>query len=570
MTLRIGIGIDTARYGHRVAFLDDSKNPAAPPLTVLESRQGYAQLQRQLEQLHRKHPQALLHAHIDAAGTYATNLEAFLRRVELPLSVSVGQPKKNKDYQQVHFPKRKSDDTESRAMARFAVVEQPHTTPATLPQFHMLREVVSRLHSQTRQTTRLVNQLHNLLSRTFPELATVINDVGSVAVLNLLAKYPTPMRLAVARPGSLDKIPYLTSRLATRLRQLADVSVASLSGELADALVKELVQQVSEAKKAEKRLENMVQQAFDHLPDETVKLLLTIPGIGKRTAAILAAKVISIDRFSSPEKLVGYFGFFPEESRSGVDKLGRPLAPGSSRMSAKGNDLARAYLWMATKSAIVHNPAIRPLYARLRAKGKRGDVAFGHCARKLLHLVFAVWKTKQPFDPNHHPWAGTQETPTGVTAATEPQALQKEAAGLKQEQVQAQKEVTAAISKLKRNPSNVNGPALANQSVDYAFLREQIYLEQVLRHVGCWERLRGSGPELRGSCPFHSQPGSTSRSFSVNVAKNVYRCFGRNCNQSGNVLDFWAAYHDFTLHQAALHLAETFHLQIQRTEKRSP
>ena len=126
------------------------------------------------------------------------------------------------------------------------------------------------------------------------------------------------------------------------------------------------------------------------MPDESVKQILTIPGIGKRTAAILAAKIKSIDRFSSPEKLVGYFGFFPEESSSGVDKLGRPLTSLVSRMSAKGNDLARGYLWMATKSAVVHNPAVKPLYARLRSKGKRGDVTLGHCTRKLLHLVFAV------------------------------------------------------------------------------------------------------------------------------------------------------------------------------------
>ena len=207
MAQRIGIGIDTARYGHRVAFLDENKNPAAPSLTVMESRHGYDQLQSQLETLHAKHPDASLHVHIDAAGKYAMNLEAFLHQVDLPLDVSVGQPKKNKDYQQVHFPKRKSDDTESQAMARFAVVECPNETSAVAPEFLMLREVVSRLHSQTGQTTRLVNQLHNLLSRTFPELATTINDIASVSVLKLLAKYPSPNRIAAARLSSLEKIP---------------------------------------------------------------------------------------------------------------------------------------------------------------------------------------------------------------------------------------------------------------------------------------------------------------------------------------------------------------------------
>src|SRR5437660_4164983 len=80
-------------------------------------------------------------------------------------------------------------------------------------------------------------------------------------------------------------------------------------------------------------------------------------------------------------------------------------------MSRKGNDLARHYLWNAARSAMVHNPAIRALYRRLRAKGTRGDVALGHCMRKLLHLVFAVWKTNRPFSKDHFPWEPPQVTP---------------------------------------------------------------------------------------------------------------------------------------------------------------
>ena len=41
----------------------------------------------------------------------------------LPMTISIGEPKRNKDYQKAHFPKRTTDDTESQAMARFAVVE---------------------------------------------------------------------------------------------------------------------------------------------------------------------------------------------------------------------------------------------------------------------------------------------------------------------------------------------------------------------------------------------------------------------------------------------------------------
>jgi hypothetical protein len=94
---RIGVGIDTARYGHRVWFLRPDRLPAAKPLTVLESRAGYQGLQERLEQLHRQHPQAHFHVRIDAAGQYAANLEHFLRGLALPMTLSVGEPKRNKD-----------------------------------------------------------------------------------------------------------------------------------------------------------------------------------------------------------------------------------------------------------------------------------------------------------------------------------------------------------------------------------------------------------------------------------------------------------------------------------------
>ena len=49
---RIGVGIDTARYGHRVSFLRPDRQPAAKPLTVMENRAGYQALQDRLMKLH--------------------------------------------------------------------------------------------------------------------------------------------------------------------------------------------------------------------------------------------------------------------------------------------------------------------------------------------------------------------------------------------------------------------------------------------------------------------------------------------------------------------------------------
>lgn len=73
---RIGVGTDTARYGHRVSFLRPDLRPAAKPLTVLENRAGYEVPQEGLKQLRAQHPQAHFHVRIDAADQYAVKFPA--------------------------------------------------------------------------------------------------------------------------------------------------------------------------------------------------------------------------------------------------------------------------------------------------------------------------------------------------------------------------------------------------------------------------------------------------------------------------------------------------------------
>ena len=587
---RIGVGIDTARYGHRVSFLRPDRQPAAKPITVMESQAGYQTLREQLECLHRQHSQAHFHVRIDAAGQYAVNLERFLRGLALPMTISIGEPKRNKDYQKAHFPKRTTDDTESQAMARFAVVELPEATLPLPPQMVLLREVAGRLQAQVKQTTQALNRLHNLMARVFPELATLAKDFDAGWVLTLLDKYPTPQRLRQARLVSLENIPFLPQDKAQTLHQAAQQSVGSLSGTVAETLVRDLVSQVRHCEQAEQKMRDLLNTAFADLPASGHRQLISIPGIGEATAAVLTAKIMDIDRFETANHLVGYFGIFPQESSSGVDKDGKPLPAGTMCMSPKGNDLIRSYLWNAARVGIRFNPALRALYARLKAKGRRGDVAMGHCMRKLLHLVFAVWKTNRPFDKKYFPWEPNDSkvsqpapntpgspAPVAVTepvvipSANQPVCANEKAAGHKRE-APAEKVVATATSSVDPLMPAVNPatkPALttaARPRVDFAFLREQVTMEQVLRHLGLFDQLRGHGQQRRGICPLHAKPDDREPTMSIHLGKNVFHCFQAKCATEGNVLDFWAAVHHLPLYEAALHLADTFHLPRNREE----
>jgi transposase len=593
----IGVGFDTARYGHHVTFLRADLQPACPPLEFTESRAGYDRLLALFQRVAAPGSDVHFHIRIDVAGQYAANLETFLRALPFRTTLTVGDPGRNASYRKALFPKRKADPVESFCAARFAVREQPPPSPLRSVALQQLREIVSRLQTQIRQSTRLTNQLHNLLARVFPELATLADDLQAHWVLNLLRHYPTPQQLGRARLTSLTALPHIDDERAQAMHKAARTTVASFSGAAAELLVLQLVGQLRDCLAQEQQLHDLMTATCRDLPQ--CQLLQTIPGIGPATAAALTATVVDINLFATPDRLVGYFGIFPEEDSSGCERDGTAKTARQKRMSPKGNDLVRKYLWNAALTAIRFNPAVRALHQRLRGRGVRGDVVVGHCMRKLVHLVHAIWRTGQPFDPTHYNWAGTpapRQGQAGQAAANaaapvvnessaEGRPSSQEAAGHKQEQEPARPVVTAATATVTEQgapgkssaepaqPSRAAEDAERAGSIDYAALRSQVSMTGLLTELDWLEQLSGVGPQRRGPCPIHDREERRHRSFSVHLDKGVFQCFHKSCRAKGNVLDLWSAVQGLSLYEAAQDLAQTLGIDLPRlpggTEKRN-
>jgi transposase len=574
----IGVGIDTARYGHYAAFLDQHLQQAAPELLIAESAQGYGQLRQRFTQLVHRHGRVRFFVRLDVAGAYADNLLAWLQQLTIPggeFSLSCGDPQRNKNYRAAVYGSKKSDPIEARACARYAISERPRPLPLLGAPRQHLRQVALRLQAVVKQRTRLVNQLHQLLARTFPELALLVKDLSVGWVLELLTRYPTARLLAPARAADLEAIPYLPHPRIAALLEHARDSIGALDGELAEHLVRDQVRQVRDNHARQKRLETLLIAAYRALPEPN--RLDTITGFGEVTAAILTAFVADIEAVHTPGQLVHYFGVLPIEVSSGVDRDGTPRGPKRYAMSRRGNDLVRRYLWMAALSASRHNPACRALYARVRAKHPdRPAIAIGHVMRKLLHLAFAIWKTGKPFDPEHYPWHAPAHVEGGANAASGERtaagrdsalSVKDQAAGLGGGTEPVRPEVTAACpSTLAEANASVEGTGVW---LDFGHVKGQLSLARLLDHLGLTPRLRGPGAQKRCACPIHRGDGR-GRTFSVNLNENVYQCFDAKCSSRGDVVDLWAALHRLGLREAALDLVQTFGLEAAPgTEKRN-
>jgi transposase len=131
-------------------------------------------------------------------------------------------------------------------------------------------------------------------------------------------------------------------------------------------------------------------QAYPALA-EAVALLLTIKSVGPLVAWHFVAE-IDINRFSSPKELVAFVGLNPHIRRSG--KRQKTKAP----ISKMGNPALRRVLYMPIQNAKRYNVPIRQLNERLLASGKHSAVASVAAMRKMVHIIYGVWKSGKPFD----------------------------------------------------------------------------------------------------------------------------------------------------------------------------
>lgn len=117
------------------------------------------------------------------------------------------------------------------------------------------------------------------------------------------------------------------------------------------------------------------------LGDDQVRRLMTIGGVNAIVAASVLAAIGDITRFSSPEKLVSYFGLNPRVRQSGD----HPAFHGRITKQGRGN--ARAMLVEAVWSIAMAPGPLRAFFRRIEAKrGKQ--VAAVATARKLTVLIW--------------------------------------------------------------------------------------------------------------------------------------------------------------------------------------
>lgn len=156
------------------------------------------------------------------------------------------------------------------------------------------------------------------------------------------------------------------------------------SGQMSKPILKVLRKQIAFCEKQIKEIELAMLSIAERHHTELLQNLLSIPGLGKRTAMMLIVVTDAFSKFTHPKQLVSYIGLCPRLYESGTSLKGK------SKICKMGMAKLRRLLYLCSMRAIRSNHQCKKMFDRLKEKGKNGKLALVAVANKLIRQAFAI------------------------------------------------------------------------------------------------------------------------------------------------------------------------------------
>jgi transposase len=281
-----------------------------------------------------------------------------------------------------NVPGRKTDVADAAWIAQ--LVEHGLVRPSFIPPkpIRELRDLTRYRKALIQERTREAQRLHKVLEDAGIKLTSVASDVlgvsGRAMLMALVHGTHDPEILADLAKGRLRaKLPALREALEGRFRAHHAL------------LVGEMLARIDQMDEAIERLSQEVARATAPF-SPLLALLLTIPGVSKRTAEMIVAEIGSdMTRFPSAAHLASWAGVCPGNNESaGKHHSGR---------TRKGSKWLRTALVEAANAAArTRGTYLASQYARLR--GRRGHhKAIMAVAHSILVIAYHLLATGQPY-----------------------------------------------------------------------------------------------------------------------------------------------------------------------------
>ncbi len=374
-------GIDIAKLNHYAAVISSDGIVLTEPFKFTNDGDGFLKLSAELSDYA---PEPVIIG-LESTEHYGDNLVRYL--VANDYKVCVLNPIQTSSRRKDRIRKTKTDKVDAIVIAETLMMQKSYRFVTFYDLDLMDLKTLGRFRQKSiKQRTRLKIQLTSYVDQVFPELQYFFKSgLHQKSVYALLSEAPTPADIASVHMTHLSHLLQASSHghfdkeTARQLRVLAQKSVGNSDSTISI----QITQTISQIELLDSQI-NKVEAEMTEIMKFNDSVIMTIPGIGYINGGMILGEIGDIHRFSKPHKLLAYAGLDPSVHESGTFKAKR------TRMSKRGSRVLRYALINAAHNVVKNNATFKAYYDKKMAEGRPHYNALGHCAGKLVRVIWRM------------------------------------------------------------------------------------------------------------------------------------------------------------------------------------
>jgi transposase len=335
----------------------------------------------------------------EATGIYWLPVYDALRK---SIDVIVANPLQIKS-----LPNDKSDSKDSTRIAGYCLNGQIKRSRVFTEDDRDLRMLTRARSGYVKTRTQLRNRVHKYLSSSGVKLSSCMDDVfckSGKYILNGLAEGKSTDEI-------LDGIP------SGKIRKKRDLIRAAICDGLAGTNRMLVRDNLDLLDNLESKIEATSHEILNKLQQRSkdLAIVMSIPGIGFTSGAVILAEIGNYNDFETPEKLAKWCGLNPGENESAGKKK-------KAGITKRGSKYIRTVLVQAAQTiANMGKSRLSRFFQRLSAKKER-NVAIIAVARKLICLIHHLLINQELYQEDD----GSKKKFQSARSGQEPSLLQEE------------------------------------------------------------------------------------------------------------------------------------------------
>lgn len=382
------LGIDIAKFTHVATGINADGTILIPTFSFTNDAAGFALLDTALAPFDKEQ----LLVGLESTAHYAENVIAHL--LHLGFRVAYINPLVTASLRNAGVRKTKNDKVDSflivkaLVLGKFTSLQQKNLDTVALRDLCKTRQNLIKLR------TRSKILLGTFVDKLFPELNTFFRAGLHIKTsYSLLKEHARPCQIQSLHLTHLTSLLLKASRGrytkadAIRLREFARTSVG-MDSPIIEVQIRHTIAQIELFNAQLDEVDHAIREAMDALDSP----IMSIPGIGAVSGAIILSSIGDISRFPHPSKLLAFAGLDPAVRESGTFKAR------STRMSKRGDPMLRYALINAAYNVVRHNRTFADYYESKLVQGKSHFNALGHTAHKLVRVIFTLLSRNVSFD----------------------------------------------------------------------------------------------------------------------------------------------------------------------------